>query len=123
MGAGLGIGNPDEHSPHRPRQENAVRLPELLHHVGAMWARRGKGSLLEGTSHQAAHSGLVDIPQRRDPFPISPEHVVQPKTSAPFWKREQTAQGAQWLGTKQSDVERAQRWNEDQSGNEPGAKR
>ncbi len=32
------------------------------------------------------------------------------KTSAPFWKREQTAQGAKWLDTKESDVQRAQRW-------------
>ena len=32
------------------------------------------------------------------------------KTSAPFWKREQTGQGAQWLETKESDVQRAQRW-------------
>ncbi len=34
------------------------------------------------------------------------------KTSAPFWKREQTEQGAKWLDTKESDVQRAQRWNQ-----------
>jgi len=33
------------------------------------------------------------------------------KTSAPFWKREQTAQGAKWLDTRESDVERAKRWD------------
>ncbi len=32
------------------------------------------------------------------------------KTSAPFWKREQTDHGAQWLGTKESDLKRAERW-------------
>ena len=32
------------------------------------------------------------------------------KTSAPFWKREQTAGSTTWLDTKASDVERAQRW-------------
>lgn len=32
------------------------------------------------------------------------------KTSAPFWKREQTAQGAEWLGTKDSDLHRMQHW-------------
>ena len=32
------------------------------------------------------------------------------KTSAPFWKREQTAQGTEWLGTKDSDMQRAERW-------------
>lgn len=34
------------------------------------------------------------------------------KTSAPFWKKEQTAQGAHWLGTKESDIARARRWDE-----------
>ena len=33
------------------------------------------------------------------------------KTSAPFWKREQTASGATWLGTRESDVARAARWH------------
>ncbi len=34
------------------------------------------------------------------------------KTSAPFWKKEQTAHGARWLDTKKSDVQRAQRWTD-----------
>ena len=33
------------------------------------------------------------------------------KTDAPFWKREQTPQGTEWLGTKESDVRRIERWN------------
>ncbi len=32
------------------------------------------------------------------------------KTSAPFWKREQSAGGTKWLDTKASDLERAERW-------------
>lgn len=32
------------------------------------------------------------------------------KTSAPFWKREQTRSGTTWLDTKASDVQRAERW-------------
>jgi len=32
------------------------------------------------------------------------------KTSAPFWKREQTASGTTWLDTKESDIERSKRW-------------
>lgn len=32
------------------------------------------------------------------------------KTAAPFWKREQTPQGAAWLDTKDSDVQRMQHW-------------
>jgi molybdopterin synthase catalytic subunit len=34
------------------------------------------------------------------------------KTSAPFWKREQTDHGAKWLDTKESDVRRAERWTQ-----------
>lgn len=32
------------------------------------------------------------------------------KTSAPFWKKEQTRQGTAWLETKESDLQRAARW-------------
>jgi molybdopterin synthase catalytic subunit len=32
------------------------------------------------------------------------------KTDAPFWKREQTPQGTEWLVTKESDVRRMERW-------------
>ncbi len=32
------------------------------------------------------------------------------KTTAPFWKREQSAGKAEWLDTKASDVLRAERW-------------
>ena len=33
------------------------------------------------------------------------------KTAAPFWKREQTGQGAQWLETRDSDVQRMKHWH------------
>lgn len=32
------------------------------------------------------------------------------KTAAPFWKKEQTAQGSRWLETKDSDLQRSERW-------------
>lgn len=32
------------------------------------------------------------------------------KTAAPFWKREQTPHGTEWLDTKDSDVQRMGRW-------------
>jgi molybdopterin synthase catalytic subunit len=32
------------------------------------------------------------------------------KTAAPFWKREQTPNGAQWLETRATDVRRMERW-------------
>ena len=32
------------------------------------------------------------------------------KTQAPFWKKEQTEQGAQWVDARESDDEAAKRW-------------
>ena len=32
------------------------------------------------------------------------------KTAAPFWKREQTAHGAQWRETRDSDIQRMEHW-------------
>ena len=32
------------------------------------------------------------------------------KTDAPFWKKEHTPHGAEWLETKMTDVDRAMRW-------------
>ncbi|WP_020179256.1 molybdenum cofactor biosynthesis protein MoaE [Methylopila sp. M107] len=35
------------------------------------------------------------------------------KTSAPFWKSEETAEGASWVAAKQSDDDSAERWRRD----------
>ncbi|MBE0627322.1 MAG: molybdopterin synthase catalytic subunit MoaE [Burkholderiales bacterium] len=35
------------------------------------------------------------------------------KTRAPFWKKEQTAQGARWVEARASDDQAAERWNQD----------
>ncbi len=32
------------------------------------------------------------------------------KTAAPFWKKEQTGQGAKWLETRDSDMQRMEHW-------------
>ncbi len=37
------------------------------------------------------------------------------KTDAPFWKREQTGKGTQWLETKESDVQRRAHWHREES--------
>ena len=34
------------------------------------------------------------------------------KTKAPFWKREETPQGARWVDARESDDKAAQRWQE-----------
>lgn len=38
------------------------------------------------------------------------------KTAAPFWKKEQTGQGAKWLETRDSDVQRMEHWRSDSTG-------
>lgn len=35
------------------------------------------------------------------------------KTSAPFWKREQTEKGASWVSARESDAARTSRWTKD----------
>jgi molybdopterin synthase catalytic subunit len=37
------------------------------------------------------------------------------KTQAPFWKKEQTAQGARWVEARVSDDQAAERWSEPQA--------
>ena len=39
------------------------------------------------------------------------------KTQAPFWKKEQTAQGARWVEARASDDQAAERWSAPKSGN------
>ena len=48
---------------------------------------------------------------RSDAFAACEFIIDYLKTAAPFWKREQTAQGTEWLGTKDSDVQRMARWH------------
>ena len=37
------------------------------------------------------------------------------KTEAPFWKKEQTTQGARWVDARTSDDEARSRWNRDET--------
>lgn len=48
---------------------------------------------------------------RADAFAACEFIIDYLKTSAPFWKREQTEQGAKWLDTKESDLQRSARWD------------
>ncbi len=47
---------------------------------------------------------------RSDAFAACEFIIDYLKTDAPFWKREQTPQGTEWLVTKESDVRRMERW-------------
>lgn len=48
---------------------------------------------------------------RSDAFAACEFIIDYLKTTAPFWKREQTPQGTAWLNTKDSDVQRMERWH------------
>src|ERR1017187_3790408 len=39
------------------------------------------------------------------------------KTQAPFWKKEQTSQGARWVEARAADDQAAERWNDPQAKN------
>ncbi len=49
-------------------------------------------------------------PHRADAFEAADFIMDYLKTRAPFWKKEQTADGDRWLTTRESDVEAASRW-------------
>ena len=49
-------------------------------------------------------------PHRSDAFAACEFIIDFLKTEAPLWKREQTAQGTQWIETHTTDIQRTQRW-------------
>ncbi len=83
--------------------EDASRRWQLLgarviHRVGEL--RPGDQIVLVATA--SSH--------RADAFAACEFIIDYLKTSAPFWKREQTEQGARWLETRESDLQRSARW-------------
>jgi molybdopterin synthase catalytic subunit len=48
---------------------------------------------------------------RADAFSACEFIIDYLKTTAPFWKKEQTEHGARWLDTKETDLQRSARWN------------
>lgn len=51
-------------------------------------------------------------PHRADAFESADFVMDYLKTRAPFWKKEQTADGERWLSSRQSDIDAASRWME-----------
>lgn len=49
---------------------------------------------------------------RQDAFAACEFIMDYLKTRAPFWKKEQTPQGGQWVDARESDENAAQRWSE-----------
>ena len=53
---------------------------------------------------------MTAAPHRSDAFAACEFIIDFLKTEAPLWKREQTAQGTQWIETRDMDLQRTQRW-------------
>jgi molybdopterin synthase catalytic subunit len=71
----------------------------VIHRIGKLLP--GEQIVLVATASQ----------HRADAFAACEFIIDYLKTAAPFWKREQTAQGARWLDGKKSDQQRMQRWD------------
>ncbi|HET8848899.1 MAG TPA: molybdenum cofactor biosynthesis protein MoaE [Marinobacter sp.] len=75
-----------------------VRRVRVIHRVGAL-----------ALSDQIVFVG-VSSAHRGDAFAACQFIMDALKTSAPFWKKEQTDQGEHWVEQKASDVERTDAW-------------
>ncbi len=71
----------------------------VVHRVGAL--RPGDRIVLVGVS--SAHRG--------EAFAACEFIMDYLKTRAPFWKREETSQGARWVEARASDDDAAERWS------------
>ncbi len=70
----------------------------VIHRIGQL--QPGEQIVLVATASQ----------HRADAFAACEFIIDHLKTSAPFWKREQTTHGTHWLDTRESDQQRMQRW-------------
>jgi molybdopterin synthase catalytic subunit len=71
----------------------------VIHRIGTL--QPGEQIVLVATSAQ----------HRSDAFAATEFIIDYLKTAAPFWKREQTKNGAHWVETKTSDVQRMEKWS------------
>jgi molybdopterin synthase catalytic subunit len=70
----------------------------IIHRVGELHPHEQIVLVATASSHRA------------DAFAACEFIIDYLKTSAPFWKKELTENGAKWLDTKESDLQRSARW-------------
>lgn len=70
----------------------------ILHRIGTLYP----GDNIVFVACASAH--------RKDAFAACQFMMDILKTSAPFWKKEQTSKGARWVESKQSDAKAADKW-------------
>ncbi|MFP8966234.1 molybdenum cofactor biosynthesis protein MoaE [Pokkaliibacter sp. CJK22405] len=77
----------------------ALQRVVIAHRVGRMTA----GEVIVLVAVASAH--------RKDAFAACEWLMDILKTRAPFWKKEETAEGSHWVEQRQSDIEREERWS------------
>ncbi len=88
-------------------------IGEIISEAGKRWSLLGArvihriGNLLPGDRIVLV---AVSSAHRGDAFAACEFIMDFLKTRAPFWKREDTAQGARWVDARDSDDEAASRW-------------
>ena len=85
------------------RNEAASKWPIM---AATIIHRIGKLSLNE----QIVYVGVASK-HRLAAFEASEFMMDTLKTNAPFWKKEHSVKGSDWVKSKQSDQEQAKRWN------------
>lgn len=83
------------------RRRWALRRVRVIHRVGRLLP----GDRIVFVGVASAHRG--------DAFAACEFVMDYLKTRAPFWKKEETADGARWVDARESDDSAAARWRED----------
>ncbi|HMC13842.1 MAG TPA: molybdenum cofactor biosynthesis protein MoaE [Gallionellaceae bacterium] len=101
------------HLEHYPGMSEKA-LEKIIAEANARWNLLGVRVIHRiGTLHPGEQIVLVATAaqHRGDAFAACEFIIDYLKTAAPFWKREQTTQGIKWLNTKDSDMQRMERWD------------
>lgn len=80
----------------------SVQACTIIHRIGKLNA----GDRIVYVGVASAH--------RADAFAAAAFIMDYLKTSAPFWKKQYRQNGAEWVETRDSDIEAARRWSPDQ---------
>jgi len=101
------------HLEHYPGMSEKA-LEKIISEAHARWNLLGVRVIHRiGTLHPGEQIVLVATAaqHRGDAFTACEFIIDYLKTAAPFWKREQTTHGVKWLNTKDSDMQRMERWD------------
>lgn len=77
----------------------AINRVKVIHRIGTL-----------SVGEQIVFVGVTSL-HRGDAFAACEFIMDYLKVSAPFWKKEMTAQGERWLDAKQSDKNKAKNWS------------